>query len=90
MFKTFHTLLFKDCFFCLLPFTFHFSLTLMSVFGNGNLQRVHEREGESLRAYARRGGDVSPWNSSPYAMLILDASFSFFEGAARSAAWVIV
>ena len=26
----------------------------------------------------------------PYAMLILDASFSFFEGAARSAAWVIV
>jgi hypothetical protein len=43
----------------------------MSVFGNGDLQRVHEREGESLRAYARREGDVSPWNSSPNAMLIL-------------------
>jgi len=26
----------------------------------------------------------------PDAMLILDASFSFFEGAARCAAWVIV
>jgi len=33
---------------------------------------------------------VSPWNSSPDAMVILDTSFSFFEGAARGAAWVIV
>ncbi len=48
------------------------------------------REGEALRAYARRGGDVSLWNSSPDAMLILDTSFSFFEGAAHGAAWVIV
>jgi len=37
----------------------------MSMFANRNLQRVHEREGKSLWAYARRGGDVSPYNSKP-------------------------